>query len=801
MAEFRRNNRRHPEAAAESEGLRGLTEAGRAGSAPDPSTSFLLKSEVRDPAIERPRSEASKASGAALADSELNLSSSLLGGEAATNQHPRKSASKLSHPLVSLLFLLLAAAAASSAFLLSERERIQASRSRLLSAVSEDTVKSPPPVKVPLHRFEAPLPSEETTRKAEQPTPDRAVEEHPKGHVAAPVAAVSGAEEETPDRAVEEDPKGHEAAPVAAVSGVEEEEQLKSDQAGAAASEEDEDDDQKILKAFIADPLTAEGQRDVVEAFKLMFGEGKPKAAAAHFWGSSATGFVQFAYFKNHYQADLEGGEEKDEETRERTRRWTLYKMQMAILASMEVESLEGLDMLSRSPDGEQAAQEMKAKLQEIYQMKGDLASSWTKVATAGGLHPESSREETVMSMLKAQKAHSEIVLERLDGPGKTPISRGNPGGKFRKLCQKLSSSCSSTMSNSSGSKRRSSSENSEKFEGLRARGLDHDEQPNAQFEDSASGRSQNEPFEELDVNRLDPQLDLRSSSFNEEIKRSGQPRGAAFQLRYAVGGLLFLLLAVAVASSGILLVRRRRGEAPLLSPEASVPPSEALKALGVGRPAPDKGDKKKLDEVSASSLTEPEGDIVREFERTFITETPGEVIPNFLKGVEKHLEQFRHFVRHHKADLEGGEEKNEGARQRRKRWTLFKMQTATVTKKEIDLFRQATSLALQDDDAKALNQAEAELEKLYKLRNKMAGMWMKLATEGGLHPDPAKDEVVLNLLKTQELHYWKSVKQPSRGELPAPKADNYKIDCWAAFREVFLELPEEDQWLMHTVP
>ncbi|KAL8451496.1 hypothetical protein Emed_001945 [Eimeria media] len=262
-------------------------------------------------------------------------------------------------------------------------------------------------------------------------------------------------------------------------------------------------------------------------------------------------------------------------------------------------------------------------------------------------------------------------------------------------------------------------------------------------------------------------------------METSEQPWGLASKLRHPFAPLLIVLLAVVVASSGILLLGRIRGEAP------------------PGGKRPKIGDK-----VSASSMRESEKEIIQEFEKMLSGKEPEQVTPSYLKGFEEALNHFRSFLRQYKADLEGGEEKDEAARRRRRRWTLYKMQMATVTKKEVEALKQVRRLEMKEEEGRELEMAEAKLQEAFKLKHTMARMWMKLATEDGLHPDSTKSETVLNLLKTQELHYWKASQEfPAAAELPAPKGVDLHVDTWSRFKELCEKLEEGDHWLLFTMP
>ncbi|KAL8451502.1 hypothetical protein Emed_001951 [Eimeria media] len=282
-------------------------------------------------------------------------------------------------------------------------------------------------------------------------------------------------------------------------------------------------------------------------------------------------------------------------------------------------------------------------------------------------------------------------------------------------------------------------------------------------------------------------------------------------------------------------------GEAPLVSPvgedaravessppaESPAPPSEApvpseKTAVEAEEPAPDKAQMKESkrpeaapgaavvgpqedkrpevgDEVSASLMRELEEEIIQEFERTHGGKAPEEVTPSYLGNFITALKQFRSFLLQYKADLEGGEEKDEVARQKRRRWTLYKMQMATVTEKETEALKQFNRMDLNEVEER---EAKVKLQEVFRLRITSARMWMKLAAEDGLHPDSSKKETVLNLLKTQELHYWKFFNGLTGDVgLQAPEEAGLKFDTWSRVKTLCEKLDEEDYWLIYTVP
>ncbi|KAL8451500.1 hypothetical protein Emed_001949 [Eimeria media] len=261
---------------------------------------------------------------------------------------------------------------------------------------------------------------------------------------------------------------------------------------------------------------------------------------------------------------------------------------------------------------------------------------------------------------------------------------------------------------------------------------------------------------------------------------------------------------------------------------ESPVPPSEApvpseKTTVEAEEPALDKTDESKQpeaapgaavvdpkedkppevgDEVSASSMRKLEEQIIEEFEKMLSGKAPEEVAPDFLGNFEKALKHFRSFVSQYKADLEGGEEKDEAARKRKRRWTLYKMQMATVTEKETEAVKQLFLRHPEYGMGEGLRELEVKLQDVYRLKITNARMWMNLAAEDGLHPDSSKSETVLNLLKAQELHYWRLLNKrtPDVG-LPPPEGVDPNIDTWYQFKELCEKLEEEDYWLISTVP
>ncbi|KAL8432063.1 hypothetical protein ACSSS7_004866 [Eimeria intestinalis] len=202
-------------------------------------------------------------------------------------------------------------------------------------------------------------------------------------------------EEEEPETTEEEEPELPAAAPEAAAPEREEEKPLEPREAGAAAV----------------------GAKEVK----------RPKP-----WFFVAT-----------YESDLERGEDKDKEARELRRRWTLYKMHMAILADMEVMSLERVEKLSQSEDDGTTLQETKAKLQKICRARTVSASLWMALATEGGLRPDSKKSEAVLSLLRAQAAYYETVYSSLTGADEMSATkalkyREDPAFLFRRLASRL---------------------------------------------------------------------------------------------------------------------------------------------------------------------------------------------------------------------------------------------------------------------------------------------------------------------------------------------------------------------------
>ncbi|KAL8273911.1 hypothetical protein Esti_002234 [Eimeria stiedai] len=208
----------------------------------------------------------------------------------------------------------------------------------------EDRAIELPQTEVPLPASEVPLPSEEETGGMQQPEPEKTEQ----------------AESKQPKRGV----------------------------AGAAADEEGEDKQRKLVEAVSASPTTVKREEMIVGSFEVMLFGGRPEVLSPCFLRDIQEAAKQLNSSLAKNNAALEGGGEKDNELRQRRRRWTLYKMQMATLANMEIETREQLDQLSQRQDDEKAVRETKTKLQEIYQRQMDLAALWMKVATEGGMHP-----------------------------------------------------------------------------------------------------------------------------------------------------------------------------------------------------------------------------------------------------------------------------------------------------------------------------------------------------------------------------------------------------------------------------
>ncbi|KAL8450679.1 hypothetical protein Emag_003119 [Eimeria magna] len=359
--------------------------------------------------------------------------------------------------------------------------------------------------------------------------------------------------------------------------------------------------------------------------------------------------------------------------------------------------------------------------------------------------------------------------------------------------------------------------------------------------EGSSIERLQNEAFEAVGVNPLEPQ-----PSPSGDAARDQRPRGAASKLRRPFEGLLFLLLAAAAASSGFWLAGRKLGGAAIPSPPSVLgeealgsppPPDVPLRPSEVPLPsekdtvwaqqtAPEKAEDELLeqpaaapgavaaeaedeeqsepDEAGAASrmTAEQEQKSIGWFEEMFVKGPPETLFPIFLRGQEEALELFKDFVANYKTDLEGGEEKDEGARERRRLWTIFKMQMATLANLETITFDQYSQLPMSGGYEEAVREINRKLKEVCRLKVDTAGLWMDLAEEGGLHPDSANDETVLSLLRAQEVHYERALNRLNQvGPRSTPKAANYKGDPRLQYKRLCRGLGEGDQWLMYAMP
>ncbi|KAL8450678.1 hypothetical protein Emag_003118 [Eimeria magna] len=335
-----------------------------------------------------------------------------------------------------------------------------------------------------------------------------------------------------------------------------------------------------------------------------------------------------------------------------------------------------------------------------------------------------------------------------------------------------------------------------------------------SEAEDPTTERPKSEAFEASDVDLPNPQLHHRRASFGGEAATDHQPRGAASKLRHPFAGLLFLLLALVAASSGFLLAERKRtsaflhssaGEEALGSPssaEGPVLPSEVAPTAAAAEA--EDGKQSEPDEAEAASRTEEDEEeaFFGAFEAMFV-KAPGEaVLPLFLRGQREALEQFKVFVDNYKADLEGGEEKDEEAREKRRHWVFFKMQMATLANMEVLEYEQLGQLPMEKGYEEAVETVNNTLKKIYKLKVDMAALWMKLVADGGLHPDPTKDETMLSLLRAQEAHYERALNRlVGVGVTSTPKAANYIGDPRLEYRKSCGRLERGDQWLMYAMP
>ncbi|KAL8432065.1 hypothetical protein ACSSS7_004868 [Eimeria intestinalis] len=378
--------------AVESENLQQESQTEVAGSAPDSRQTSQHEFDGDALSIERNPGEVSGGSGVSLLDSRHDSRRSLVNGEAATNQQPRGAAAKVKRPLAGLLFLLLAVVAASSGFFLAGRKLGGAPVPPALGEGEEPL----PPSEAPLPPSEARLPSEGGTVKVQRPPAEKIEEGELKQPAAAPEAVVKEAE-------------------------------------GQAEADEAED----------VTGMTVDEEEMVTVWFEDMFVRGSPQASFPIFLRGQRQGLEQFRAFVNAYRADLEGGEEKDEEAGRKRRLWTLFKMQMASVASLEVLTLDRLADLPMSGGYENAVKEINGKLKEICRLKVDMAALWRQLAEQGGLHPDAEKEATVLSLLRAQEVHYERAFNRLSGlgPRSTPKAsnyKGDPRLEYKRLCTTL---------------------------------------------------------------------------------------------------------------------------------------------------------------------------------------------------------------------------------------------------------------------------------------------------------------------------------------------------------------------------
>ncbi|KAL8451499.1 hypothetical protein Emed_001948 [Eimeria media] len=87
----------------------------------------------------------------------------------------------------------------------------------------------------------------------------------------------------------------------------------------------------------------------------------------------------------------------------------------------------------------DEAVERVNHTLKKIYQLKVEAAVLWMKLAIDVLSHPDSRKDETVLSLMRAQEVYHERALDRLDGAGVTPIPKaanyiGNPRLEYRKV-------------------------------------------------------------------------------------------------------------------------------------------------------------------------------------------------------------------------------------------------------------------------------------------------------------------------------------------------------------------------------
>ncbi|KAL8273912.1 hypothetical protein Esti_002235 [Eimeria stiedai] len=332
---------------------------------------------------------------------------------------------------------------------------------------------------------------------------------------------------------------------------------------------------------------------------------------------------------------------------------------------------------------------------------------------------------------------------------------------------------------------------------------------------DHEDERPQGELFEDQDVNELLPQPDPRSSPLEREAAANQHRRGAAFKLRQRQAVLWPLLLAIAAAASGFALAGRKLGGAPLAPlpsavgeeaagppppAEVPLPPSEAAPAAA---PAEAEEEQPEPGEAKASiSMTSDEEDgFVAAFEQMFVEGPHVAVPPLFLRGREEAIKQFQSFVANYEADLEGVGEEDEEMQWKKKDWTLFKMQMATLASMELMTQEQLSRLSLKKGHEDILQKVNEKLVEVYHLKVAVAKLWISLLEEGGLHPDSTNDDALLKLLMAQRVHYARAVNRLNGVEPKStPEAANYKGDPRVTFKKLCLKL-KGDEWLAYTMP
>ncbi|KAL8432062.1 hypothetical protein ACSSS7_004865 [Eimeria intestinalis] len=410
---YSRDLRMLSKVAADSEVSYEESEAGTGGSAPETSVYSHLESEVEETVVEPPQIEAFEVSHVNQHAPHLGVKSSLSNRVPEATQLSGAAAFKQRRHIAGLVFFLLAAVAASSGILLSARKRGEGPFLLPPAAVGEKA-GSRPATAVPLPPLEAPVPFGEEDGGVQEP-------------------------EQKPE---EEDSRPRAEAPGAAVSEAEEKKQLKPGEEGAEADELVEGERQKAGKAVSASPMTAERADFIAKAFALTFGNGTPDGLFPSFLRGRPEAVKHFNSFLADYKADLEGGEERDEGAREAKRHWTLYKMQMATLTNLEVESREQLDSQSQSSENQKALREWESTVQQIRELKLDYVKFWMGLAMDGRLHPDRTKGEAVVDLLKVQKVHYEMALSHLNGPAEMSTSHEGTDEDlqlvFQELCGQL---------------------------------------------------------------------------------------------------------------------------------------------------------------------------------------------------------------------------------------------------------------------------------------------------------------------------------------------------------------------------